>query len=56
MTTSPTKATPKQVRDFFSADGGTPVTTAELMELKKSNGGTDYNEVAEGIGNDTLTY
>jgi hypothetical protein len=50
------KATIKQVRDYFAADGGTPLKMDELKEFKASNGGRDYDQVAEGIGDGTLTY
>lgn len=48
------KATPKQVQAFFGED--MPVTTKELMALKKSNAGKDYEQIATGIGSGTLTY
>lgn len=50
------KATLKQLREFFEADGGRKLQMQELKDLKASNGGTDYDHIAEGIGNGTLTY
>lgn len=50
------KATLKMVRDFFAANGGTPLKMEELKEIKASNGGLDYDQIAEGIGDGTLTY
>lgn len=50
------KATIKQVRDFFAADGGTPLTMDELKEIKAADGGTHWNRLSEGIGNGSLTY
>lgn len=50
------KAKVSEVKAFFEADGGRKVTLPELKEIKASNGGTDYDDVAEGIGNGSLTY
>lgn len=51
-----TKATLTEVRNYFKADGGTPLRMEELKEFKAVNGGKDYDQIAEGIGNGTLTY
>jgi hypothetical protein len=61
------KATPGEVRAYF--DGGinpitgqpaAKVTASEIMALKKTPGTTealpDYDQLAFGIGNGTLTY
>lgn len=56
MTTATPKAGPKQVREFFEAGSAKKVTTAELMELKKVDGGKAYEQIAVGIGDGTLTY
>jgi len=50
------KATLKQLREFFESDGGRKLQMQELKDLKASNGGRDYDQVAEGIGDGTLTY
>lgn len=47
------KATVKEFFAFFEADGGTKPTMQELKALKDAGG---YDEIAEGIGNGTLTY
>ena len=50
------KATIKQLKEFFEADGGAKVGMQELKDLKNANGGIDYDAIAEGIGDGTLTY
>lgn len=47
------KATLKEVREFFEANGARKISMQELKELKNSGG---YDDIAEGIGNGTLTY
>lgn len=54
MTETTGRATPKQIRDYFG-EGSHPVTLGELKALKE-NGGTDYDQIAVGLGNGTLTY
>jgi hypothetical protein len=65
VTTTSKRATPTQIRDFFSVPvlaDGTPgsVSAAELMRTKHAKGSTDplpdYDQLAEGIGNGTLNY
>jgi hypothetical protein len=51
--TDPTRATLKQLREFFE-NGGPKVTMTELKQLKSNP--TDYDAIANGIGNGTLTY
>lgn len=48
------KATIKQVREFFESNGTPKITMAELKELKANQ--KDYDDIAYGIGNGTLTY
>jgi len=50
------KATIAQLKAFFEADGGRKISMAELKELKASRDGRDYDEVANGLGDGTLTY
>lgn len=50
------KATIAQLKEFFEANGGRKVSMAELKELKAVNGGKDYDAIANGLGDDTLTY
>jgi hypothetical protein len=50
------KATIKELKGYFEADGGPKVSMQELKELKQSNDGQDYNQIAEGIGDGTETY
>jgi hypothetical protein len=50
------KATIKQLKEFFEADGGAKVGMQELKELKASRDGRDYDDIANGIGDGTLTY
>lgn len=52
-TMSDTKATVKQVKEFFEADGGRKITLPELSALKAAGG---YDAVAEGIGDGSFTY
>lgn len=47
------RATVKDLKAFFESDGGAKVTMTELKALKDSGG---YDDVAEGIGDGTLTY
>ena len=55
-----TRATVKDVRNFFeSGDTGRKVGLAEFKELKESDGISEenaYADIAEGIGNGTLSY
>lgn len=48
------KASLTEVRNFFSANGGKPLTMAELKEMKTDP--TGWAQLTEGIGNGTLTY
>lgn len=54
------KASPAEVRAFFEADGAPKVSSAELMALKKDpvtkDNLPDYDQVAYGIGDGSLTY
>lgn len=52
----PVKTPLMQLREYFAADGGKPLTMAELKEFKAANGGRDYDQVAGGIVDGTLTY
>jgi hypothetical protein len=52
--TVPSKAKPSDVTTFFS-DGSRKMTGAELIQLKKEDP-DGYEQIAEGIGNGTLTY
>lgn len=58
--TDSNKATPSEVKAFFEADGGSKVGAAEIMALKKDpitkETLGDYDDIAFGIGNGTLTY
>jgi hypothetical protein len=48
-----------EFRDFFEAAGARKVEAAELMRLKKSRDGAelpDYDQVAKGIGDGSLSY
>lgn len=49
---SDTKATVKQVKDFFE-DGGPKVSMQELKALKDAGG---YDALAEGIGDGSFNY
>ncbi len=50
------KASIKDLKAFFEADGGAPIKMQELKDLKASNAGKDYDDIANGIGDGTLTY
>lgn len=54
------KATPSQIKAFFEADGGDKIGAKEIMALKKVPGTTtelpDYDQIAYGIGDGSLTY
>lgn len=53
------KASPSEVRAFFEQDGARKVSARELIALKKDddkNDLPDYDQIAEGIGNGSLTY
>jgi hypothetical protein len=52
------KATIAEIKDFFQADGGRPVTAKEIMGLKKDNGveRPDYDQVARGIKDASFDY
>lgn len=52
----PEKSALTKVREYFKADGGTPLTMAELKEIKAADGGKHWNQLAEGIENGSLTY
>jgi len=49
------KANIKELKGFFE-QGSRKVSMAELKELKAGNDGQDYDDIAYGIGNGTLTY
>jgi hypothetical protein len=48
-----TKATVKQVKEFFEAGGARKVSMTELKELKDAGG---YDALAQGIGDGSLNY
>lgn len=48
------KATVPQVKEYFAASGK-PLSNAEIIELKKSDPKA-YDQIANGIGDGTLTY
>jgi len=50
------KASINEVKAFFEADGGRKVQMAELKDLKTGHEGKDYDDIALGIGNGSLTY
>lgn len=53
------KASVPEVKAFFAADGGDPLTAKDLIALKKSAGvayPTAYDDLAYGIGDGTLSY
>jgi hypothetical protein len=50
------KATVSELKKYFESDGGRKVTLLELKELKASNNGSDYDAIANGIGDASLTY
>lgn len=50
------KATIKQLKDFFEADGAPKISMAELKDLKASRDGKDFDQIANGIGDQTFTY
>lgn len=57
------RASVKDMKIFFEAGpnhtpDGLPkkVKLTEMTELKASNGGKDFDHIANGIGNGTLTY
>lgn len=54
------RATAKTVREFFeSGENGRKVSLTEFKALKESDGISEdngYGDLAEGIGNGTLTY
>lgn len=50
------KATIAQLKEFFEGNGGRKVSMTELKELKASREGKDYDLIANGIGDETLTY
>lgn len=47
------RATVKDLKAFFEADGGRKITMTELKELKDAGG---YDSIADGIGDGSLTY
>lgn len=51
---APPRAKPSDIRAFFAADGAPPVSLQEIKALKGNP--KDYDQIAEGIGNGTLTY
>ena len=54
------KATPQEVRAFFDEGSDRKVGARELIALKKDPETgepiPDYDQIAEGIGNGSLTY
>lgn len=52
---TPGRATPKEIRDYFGKDSR-PVGLQEIKALKDSAGGKDYDDIANGLGNGTMTY
>lgn len=55
------RATPSEIRAYFGPDGqGELVKLASFKELKNTPGTkpglTAYDEIADGIGNGSLTY
>lgn len=54
--TTAIKCSVKEFREFFESNGGRKVTMTELKEIKASEGGSDYDAIAFGIGNGSLTY
>lgn len=50
------RAAIKDIQAFFIADGGSKLTMQELKDLKVSRDGKDYEDIATGIGDGTLTY
>lgn len=50
------RATITAIQAFFTADGGSKLTMQELKDLKVSRDGKDYEDIANGIGDGTLTY
>ena len=50
------KASIKDMKAFFESDGGRKITLPELKELKESRGGDDFSDIANGIGDSSLTY
>lgn len=50
------RATIAIIQAFFIADGGKKLTMQELKDLKVSRDGKDYEDIANGIGDGTLTY
>lgn len=50
------KATIKELKAFFETDGGEKISMQELKDLKGANDGRDYDQIANGIGDGTLTY
>jgi hypothetical protein len=56
---TPTRATPTQIRTFFETSATDKVGARELMGLKKDQDGKeipDYDQIATGLGNGSLTY
>lgn len=50
------RATPKQIREFFEEDGKYPkVSLSELSDFKKADP-EGYDQVANGLGDGSLTY
>jgi hypothetical protein len=50
------KAKPAEIKEFFEKDSiRGKVTLTDLKNLK-ADGGKDYDDIAFGIGNDSLTY
>lgn len=53
------KASITEIKEFFQADGGPAVSAKEIIRLKKTPEGVplpDYDQIAIGIKNGTLTY
>lgn len=50
------RAAIKDIQAFFQLDGGSKLTMQELKDLKVSRDGKDYEDIANGIGDGTLTY
>jgi len=60
MSDNGTKASPAEVRAFFEEGGARKVGARELIALKKDpetgDPIPDYDQIAEGIGDGSLTY
>lgn len=50
------KASIKEIKAYFEAGDGPKVGMQELKDLKTSNGGADYDQIAYGLGNGSETY